>query len=308
MNSVADSPTFPIYLPVAAHQLAAQYRQLQTNAQRGKQAYLNTLATYAVDYYLRCLGWSTAWERSDSRNPAILRFLDVADLMLPQLGRLECRPLLPEATALEIPTETLDDRIGYVAVQLSPDLETANLLGFVPIAAASIPLRDLRSIEQLLLHLEQRGASTVNLRQWLTGIVDQSWQSLSELLTPAQLAYEFRSRNSVEITRGQVVDLGLQMGEQSVALALTIATAEETAEPTAEGAEVTVWARVYPMRETHLPPEVQLIIDDETGTRLESCSREADDFIQQEFTVMPGEAFSITVALAASQVTKTFTV
>jgi hypothetical protein len=306
MNPVAESQIFPVYLPLAAHQMAAQHRQLQSNLQRGKQAYLNTLAIYAVDYYLRCLGWTTDWEHSDSRNPAILKFLDVADLTLPSLGRLECRPVLPGATALEIPAETWDDRIGYVAVQFSSDLEEAKILGFVPFAAATVPLHQLRSLDQFLFHLGQQ-AAPVNLRQWLMGVVEQNWQSLSELLTPTQLAYEFRSCSPMEMTRGQIIDLGLQLGEQSFALALTVTTAEATAaEP--DGSEVSIWARVYPIRQPHLPPNVYLMISDATGTQLESCSREADDLIQQEFTVMPGETFSVTVALAAAQVTRTFTV
>lgn len=304
MNSVADSQAFSIYLPVAAHQKAEQHRQLQSNAQRGEQVYFNALAIYVVNYYLRCLGIPTDWAAGNSRNLAKIPFLDVADLMINGVGRLECRPVLLKATALEISMETWSDRIGYIAVQFSDTLKEARILGFISTTQESMPLRELWSLEAFIFYLGQLSQSPVSLRQWLTSVVNQGWQLLYQILTLTQLANAFRSRNQIEMTREQVVDLGLQMGKQSLALALTVTAADELTDAT----EVEVWARAYPVGQDYLLPRVQLIVGDEAGIHLESCSRDADDFVQQEFMALSGEAFSVTIALADARLTKTFMV
>jgi hypothetical protein len=67
---------------------------------------------YAVDFYMQCLEVETDVEKSDSRNPISLKFMDVADLPVKQLGKLECRPVLPDAQVCQIPAEIFSDRMG----------------------------------------------------------------------------------------------------------------------------------------------------------------------------------------------------
>jgi len=54
--------------------------------------------------------------------------LDVADVEIPNLGKLECRPVLPETQVVHIPPEVWSDRL---AMWLLEDHRfSATLLGF----------------------------------------------------------------------------------------------------------------------------------------------------------------------------------
>lgn len=306
MNSITNKVSFTISLSFEAHSIAQQCRQGISNPDKAKQVYLNTLAVYAVDNYLRCMGFQTDWDKSDSRNPLAIKLMDVADLEVKNIGKLECRHVLPEAQAFEVPLEVWEDRIGYVAVQLNPSLQSANILGFTHQAAVE-SLNKLQSLEEFLLYLteleeanhSQEESSTVVIGHWLKGVVDAGWQTIDELLKPQQLGLAFK--NEVSMTRGQKIDLGMQLDKISLALVVKITSESET--------EVDILTQVHPFGEIALPEGVKLIISDESGeTVLEAVSREEDNWIQQEFSAELGEKFRITVTFGESEVTKEFEV
>lgn len=149
MTKQAEELAFTVPLSFEAHTIAASLSQKMSNPDRAKQVYLNTLAVYTVDFYLRCMGIETDWPSSDSRNPIILEFMDVADLKLKPEGRLECRPVLAEMTTCAVPADVWGDRVGYVVVQLSHSLKQATLLGFVQMASAPVPLTQLSPLDTL---------------------------------------------------------------------------------------------------------------------------------------------------------------
>lgn len=124
-------PLSTVPLRHEAHRLAKQFATEQVTPQKGKQVYLNTLAVYAVHSWLKLLQIETDLGQGDSWHLGKRAFLDVADLVLPGIGRLECRPILPGETIFSLPLEVTDDRIGYVAVRISESLDEARLLGFV---------------------------------------------------------------------------------------------------------------------------------------------------------------------------------
>ena len=206
MNRIAEPLTFQVLLSFEAHALAEQHRRQHTQPQKIKQVYLNTLARYAVDFYCRCMGLETELERSDSHHPFMQKFMDVADLNVKGLGKLECRPILPNTEVIEVPPEAWDNRIGYVAVQLNPSLKEAILLGFVPSVAHKngiIPLSELRSLADFPAYLsefsqvpEPASPQLVNLHNWLEGIVEAGWQTIDELFATREvsLASAFRHR------------------------------------------------------------------------------------------------------------------
>jgi hypothetical protein len=72
----------------------------------------------------------------------------VADLVLPNVGKLECRPVLPAEIAFEIPLEVIIDRIGYVAIQFHQKLDSVDLLGFAPAITSEEPPQTIR-LEEL---------------------------------------------------------------------------------------------------------------------------------------------------------------
>ncbi len=301
MNQTTKAMTFTVPLSFEAHSIAQHCRQGQFLPRKAKQVYLNTLAVYAVDFYLRCLGFETDWNQSDSRNPLMLKFMDVADLEVKQLGKLECRPVLPGAEVCEIPPEVWEDRIGYLAVQLNQSLKEAKILGFTQTAAAEVPIRQLQSLEELLVYLSQiRQRSPVDLRQWFEGIIEAGWLAIEELITPQQVELAFSFRNAVNITRGKKIDLGMQLGGESVVLLVTL--------PPEADEEVDIVVQVYPMGQMYLPPGVQLIVSDESENQREAQSREADNLIQLEFSAESGERFNVTVALEEARVTQEFVI
>ncbi|MBW4682536.1 MAG: DUF1822 family protein [Microcoleus vaginatus WJT46-NPBG5] len=206
MNLPTKTLTFTVSLSFEAHLLAEHYRRQQTHPQKAKQAYLNALAMYAVNFYCQCMGYETNQETSDSSPRLMQKFLEVADLNIKQFGKLECRPVLHDADILQVPAEAWNDRIAYIAVQLNQSLKQAILLGFAPSVAEKkgiIPLNELYSLADFPNYFAEFSQVTqkslfqlVNLSNWLTGIVETGWQTINEQfeLKELTLASAFRRR------------------------------------------------------------------------------------------------------------------
>jgi hypothetical protein len=154
--------TFTFPLSLNAHTLAKRLSQ-HSSSPRSERIYLNSLAICAVNFYLQCMGMETDFAQSDSHNLIVLKFMDVADLYVKGLGKLECRPILGEAIMLEIPLEACSDRIGYVAVRLDESCKQASILGFIEnvVSVANsremvqIPLHELRELAEFPEYLHQ---------------------------------------------------------------------------------------------------------------------------------------------------------
>jgi len=89
-----------------------------------------TLAVLAVNHFLGWMEFETYLDGSDSWNPAIRAVLDVADLVLPGIGKVECCPIQDGETAIPLPGR--ENRITYILVQFPDPLDKVKLLGFVP--------------------------------------------------------------------------------------------------------------------------------------------------------------------------------
>jgi len=137
--NLAELPLLTVPLDLKAHQMARQLAAVQSTVQKGKRVYLNALAVYAVHSYLKWLQIETDLNSSDSFNPAKTALANVADLVIPGIGSLECRPVLPGETTIFLPEEVIENRIGYVGVQFSDRLDSVQLLGFAPSLDSSNP-------------------------------------------------------------------------------------------------------------------------------------------------------------------------
>lgn len=303
MKNISEILTFRVTLGAKAHRQAEQFRLKHGNPKKAKEVYLNTLAVFAVDFYLGCMGFDTDRQASQSWNPLMQSFMDVADLSVTGLGKIECRPALPDTQLVYIPPEVWSDRIGYVAVKLDSSLREAELLGFIKTAGIEqLPISSLRSLEDLLEHLSHiRQAEPikmpVNLSQWFGNVFEAGWQSLETLLSTNQqtlapsLRSPVRSREAA-LMGAKLVDLGLQLGSQSIALLVALW-------PEAEQ-KVGVLMQVHPTgEEITLPPHLRLVMLSESGETLqEVIARSGDNYIQLKgFRGLPGERFSIMVAL-----------
>lgn len=328
MNST-ETARLTVPLQSESHAIARQFAAEQTTPQKGKKTYLNTLAIYAVHSYLKWLQIETALSQSDSWHPGMRTLFDVADLVIPGVGKLECRPVLPGETTLSLPPEVTEDRIGYVAVQFNERLNEVQLLGFfravdIPDAGEQILIADLQPLDALLDYIPTNvtvdvpvlttSNMPVHLSRWLNNIFDAGWQTVEALLSteaanPAfsvRSAYNLKESNPntsvVGITRGKLIDLGMLLVGRSVTLLVAIAPAANS--------EVDIRVRVYPARsQTYLPPNLQLIVQDESGaTILEAQARNADNWIQLEFSGEPGEQFSVKLALGDVSITEDFVI
>ena len=318
----------PLPITQTARQIAQRFASLQPKPQKAKQVRLNTLAVCVVNDYLQMMGIPTDISKSDSWNPVVRLGADVADLEVTGLGRLECRPIKATDQTYHIPPEVRSDRIGYVVVQIDESLREAAVLGFSQTAAIDeLPISQLRPPEDLLEHLSQLmqpvaaavsiGPSTtrVNLSQWIQNVFDTGWQTVESLLPPPQSSLAFTFRNKLgavgvlddqpadaRIRRAKVIDLGMQLNHHPVTLCVEITPKSEH--------KTKILLKVQPINSQHyLPPQLQLIVLDESAaTFLEAMARNADNYIQLEFSGNSTEQFSVKVALGDASITEDFVI
>ncbi|MGL5081464.1 MAG: DUF1822 family protein [Microcoleaceae cyanobacterium] len=304
-----ETLTFTVPLYSEAHQIASQFRQQQFDANRAKQVYLNTLSVYAVDFYLNCMGFRTNWESSNSFDPMIQRFMDVADLEVNQIGRFECRPVLPDESTVHIPPETWSDRRGYFAVQLNSALTEARILGFLRKAEAeAIPLIQVKSLDDFLKYSSQLEAS-VKLDQWLQNVFETGWETVNSLLAPPQMAWRSGTVNhgnsnsqalkSTKTMVERVKVLSLNNPQESVGLLVRITPRTAL--------EMEIWVELYPIEnQTYLPPDLKLsILDEEQATVMQAETRSTES-LQLKFSGETGEGFGVQIIHGTSRITETF--
>lgn len=87
LSSIIDEFTFTVPISLSAHRIAQQFSQTQFTFEKAQKVYHNTLAVYAVDFYLRCMGLDTDLAGSDSHDKVMLTFTDVADLEVKNTGK-----------------------------------------------------------------------------------------------------------------------------------------------------------------------------------------------------------------------------
>jgi Protein of unknown function (DUF1822) len=313
--------TATIALDRNAHQWASQFAAQQTTVAKGQRVYLNTLAVCAVKQYLsQVCAIDIKVEQGDCWQVGLQTVIDVADLIIPQVGRLECRPVPPGATAMFVPPTLHNDvegecwsPMGYVAVRLAEDLNTAELLGFVTNPHAEwIPLDQLAPVENLLENIYARAAARIeNLRHWLDGQLGD-WQPVDQLIHKVlqrrteleRDEYQVVLRSYLaasQVAAGKIINL--QANIANIPLLLLIGLNQE-----ADG-RINVKTRLHSagMAAT-LPANLQLILQDKDGQCLrEVCHAQAMDFIQlQSFKLRPGTEFKIQVTLGSSSLTESF--
>ena len=319
MNNTESHVTVPI--GKKAHLTAGQFAACTTSPNKGKQVYLNTLAVYAVHCYLNWLAIESDLRQSDSWSLGIQGLSDVADLVLPGVGSLECCSVLPEETSLVVPPQATENRIGYVAVRLNESLDRAELLGFLgKVAPTSQPQQiAIARLQPLNALLERIPATTqtnntnkvlTNLSRWLESTFEDGWLTMEALFeaqnaNPALGVRNERQSRADNLTsavkRGKLIDLGIQLAGKKVALIVTCQPVDE---------EIEIRLQVYPAeRFVSLPPNLQLTVLDEMGAtipELQAQSRSADDYIQLEFTGEVGERFSVVIALEDVRIAEDF--
>ena len=275
----------------------------------------NTLAVWVIHDFLEALGVSTDLSTSDSWNPALQLVEDVADLVIPGLGKLECRPVCAEETC-SLPLEVLSERIGYIAVALDEATSEASLIGFVSeIPSVQQPYLRLEQLQPMadfpdhLHHLRQGAVSSqlTRLSRWLEGHFESGWQSAEELLAQYFWTPAFRQGGQaapqappLAIKRAKQLDLGLNLGTEQIALVLEVTQETDSV--------VSIGVRLYPLGGAmYLPEGLTISILDETETVcLKAQARSIDNYLQLYFRGQSGEPFTAQVNLGDIQIVEHF--
>ena len=157
-------------------------------------------------------------------------------------------------------------------------------------ASALVEVRDM--LESNLVLPRYLKETRTKLSQWLQGNFDSSWLGLDALISPeANLALSTRNAQ-LGMKRGKLIDLGMQLGNQTVAL--LVAIAEEPQE------KLAISIQLHPTGgERYLPPLLKLTLLSKVGKTLqEVTSRVQDNYIQlKPFKGEPGKHFSIEVSI-----------
>ncbi|NET83578.1 MAG: DUF1822 family protein [Moorea sp. SIO1F2] len=317
---------FALPLPITqnARRSAEQFARQQPTPEKAEQVRLNTLAVLLVNDYMQMMGMTTDLKASDSWNPIIRLLANVADLEVSGIGRIECRPIKVQDSVCHIPPEVWCDRIGYVVVQINEQSSEGTVLGFTPTAdTEELPISQLQPVDDLIDHFHQPISQVVqrtkvNLSQWLNNVVETGWQTLESLenfLNPPEPMFAFRSVGlestealpleenlDVGIRRAKLIDLGLLLAGSPVALVVELVPESELKQ--------NIRLKVYPTgSKTYLPPHLTLTVLDASGTVfLEAQARQIDNYIQLQFSGVPGEQFSVEVALDDARIIEDFTI
>lgn len=305
ISTVTNPLTFTVPLSYEAHSIAQQCREGITNPDKSKQVYLNSLAVYAVNYYLQGMGFETDWENSDSREPIAVKLGNIADLSLNHLGKVECCYILPDEDHFEISPEVTEDRIAYIAVQLTESLKQATILGYIQTATPTVPINQLQSLEDLLLYL-----STLEVEALSSSEIETSTLSQLDITNTSEIeSISYVATTQEEVNRQQtntpplisqlgswlegVVEEGwqrveelfssqqlglafmnevsviraqeLDLGIQLNQISVALVTKVTTPDTSSDTSEVDILMQIRPMREMVLPAGISLQIQNTSG-------------------------------------------
>ncbi|MBN3911007.1 MAG: DUF1822 family protein [Nostoc sp. NMS1] len=318
-NSTYQLDDFALTLPIPqlARITAHKFANQQPNFEKAEQVRLNTLAVWVVNDYLEMMDIPTNLQASDSWNPIMRLCGNVADLEVPSVGRLECRPVHQHQQICSIPPETWEERVGYLVVQFDESLQEARLLGFIPsVTTETLPLEQLQPLEAFIDHLgelrQSPVTSLVNLSQWFTGIFETGWQTIESLWNLPELRpdYAFRSTETLELNalnqpesitkRAKLIDLGIQILNQPVMLIVEISPEKDQ--------QTSIHLQLHATgNQIYLPPGVHLTVLDSSGAVfLDAQSRKSDNYIQLQFRGEATEQFSVRVAINDTSITEHF--
>jgi hypothetical protein len=197
----------------------------------------------------------------------------------------------------------LQPRDGFYRLPLGEfDSEPNHLLfysRFLEPTAIPLPVATETKAEvKLVVSLQE---STTKLSQWLQGIIDETWQALDTLFSPeVNLAFSTRSVE-VATKRGKLIDLGIRLNHQTVALLVNIT--EEAKE------KISISIQLHPTgKEKYLPRNIKVSLLSKVGNILQEIeARGQDNYIQlKPFKGERGKRFSIIVSLDELSVRENF--
>lgn len=182
MNLSTQQLTISVPITEANRIKASNFAREQSDSEKAKQVYHNTLAVLVTNNYLQMLDVSTSLQHSYSWNAVARVSTNIADLNLPGKGHLECRPILDSEDTCYFPKDTWNNRIGYVVVQFDKSYKQGTLLGFVPqVSSTKLDIKQLQSLDDLFIVLHS-DETVVQLSNWLENIIDEGWRNVEAII------------------------------------------------------------------------------------------------------------------------------
>jgi hypothetical protein len=161
-----------------------------------------------------------------------------------------------------------------------------------PVASPSASITELRKSVQ---------NTQTYLRQWLQNRAEEGWIAIETLIHPdAYLALSTRN-SEASIRKGKLLNLGVKLGQQTVALLVTINPEPEE--------KLNVLVQLHPTGgQRFLPSHIQLTLRSKAGDPLQEVqARGQDNYIQlQPFKGSAGKRFSLEVSLLDRSVKEDF--
>jgi hypothetical protein len=208
-------------------------------------------------------------------------------LVLPGIGKLECRPILPEETAfnvsLKTPEEATEKIVGYVAVQVGDNLFNVDVLGFLPATdvtseSQQIEISQLQPLDSLIDYifaLVPPKQNLVTLSQlfpkkadvYLQALAElgwQTWEQFLDNLTPnSKLAFRRNDmlqeaiKNKTKTKTGIPLVKEFNLASQKVALIVESILQDEE--------KISITIELHPIGSKYLPHPLRIIVLDELG-------------------------------------------
>ena len=222
------------------------------------------------------------------------------ELCAPALPQVKPLPSLSEAQAREIIAQLSKTNV------YSPRLDI-NFADWGAILASdkyrSILYERIQNVQSNLMENTEKTVN--NLSSWFNNIFDAGWRSVDDLLSLTDTkAFQLRSDsvlNEVCVKGAKLIDLGMQLESQSVALLIGLSPQVDN--------KVGIRVQLHPASgENYLPANMKLTLLSESGKTLHSVeSRSYDNYIQlKRFKLPLGKYFSIQVALKDIQIKENF--
>lgn len=321
MSPVQPALTFSLPVTSAAHRQAEHVsQQYLPYYEKVEESYLNCLALYVVQYYLRVHDYPVQGYSSQPFGYIEQTLSDGMTLQISGYGAIACLPLSAGTPDMNIPVCIQDAPIAYVAVEFNDELSSSSVLGFLPQTdQAVVSIDNLQPLADLSQHLAQFNslqATMIQLNQWWQRSFTQGWEYISELTAPngTHLNPAWGIRSTVRETPAETVPVEqsppvdglmcqkpLQLGASNFTLVLTM-------ERFATDPSINFEVRLSPsVGQPYLPENVQLIALDEADNVFSAMrSREHSPTLALRFRADPGDRFKLNIVFNDVTLTEIF--